>query len=51
MPTEMAIDDLVPKKRKSFNVTVEPLSNGVDLSKFGPKSASKNLSKISFAKG
>lgn len=36
MPTEMAIDDLVPKKRKRFNVTVEPLSNGVDLSKFGP---------------
>lgn len=39
MPTEMAIDDLVPKKRKSFNVTVEPLSNGVDLSKFGQKKA------------
>ena len=39
MPTEMAIDDLVPKKRKSFNVTVEPLSNGVDLSKFGSKKA------------
>lgn len=39
MPTEMAIDDLVPKKRKRFNVTVEPLSNGVDLSKFGPKKA------------
>lgn len=36
MPTEMAIDDLVPKKRKKFNVTVEPLSNGVDLSKFSP---------------
>ncbi len=36
MPTEMAIDDLVPKKRKKFNVTVEPLSNGVDLAKFSP---------------
>lgn len=36
MPTEMAIDDLVPKKRKRFNVTVEPLSNGVDLAKFSP---------------
>ncbi len=36
MPTEMAIDDLVPKKRKKFDVTVEPLSNGVDLAKFGP---------------
>lgn len=39
MPTEMAIDDLVPKKRKSFKVTVEPLSNGVDLAQFGPKKA------------
>lgn len=37
MPTEMAIEDLVPKNRKRFQVTVEPLSNGVDLSKFGPK--------------
>lgn len=36
MPTEMAIDDLVPKNRKRFNVTVEPLSNGVDLAKFTP---------------
>lgn len=36
MPTEMAIDDLVPKNRKRFKVTVEPLSNGVDLAKFGP---------------
>ncbi len=36
MPTEMAIDDLVPKKRKRFDVTVEPLSNGVDLAKFTP---------------
>ena len=39
MPTEMAIDDLVPKKRKSFKVTVEPLSNGVDLAQFGPRKA------------
>lgn len=36
MPTEMAIDDLVPKNRRRFNVTVEPLSNGVDLAKFTP---------------
>lgn len=36
MPTEMAIDDLVPKNRKRFKVTVEPVSNGVDLSQFGP---------------
>lgn len=36
MPTEMAIDDLVPKNRKKFDVPVEPLSNGVDLAKFTP---------------
>ena len=36
VPTEMAIDDLVPKKRKHFKVPLEPLSNGVDLSAFGP---------------
>jgi glycosyltransferase involved in cell wall biosynthesis len=39
MPTKMAIDDLVPKKRKHFKVPVEPLSNGVDLAKFGPGKA------------
>lgn len=43
MPTEMAIDDLVPKNRKRFDVTVEPLSNGVDLSKFGPKKAPQRI--------
>ncbi len=36
MPTEMAIDDLVPKNRKHFKVPVEPLSNGIDLSQFSP---------------
>ncbi len=36
MPTEMAIEDLVPKNRKRFKVTVEPLSNGVDLTSFTP---------------
>ena len=36
MPTEMAIDDLIPKNRKRFKVPVEPLSNGVDLSQFAP---------------
>ncbi len=36
MPTEMAIGDLVPKNRKHFKVTVEALSNGVDLSEFYP---------------
>ncbi len=43
MPTEMAIDDLVPKNRRRFNVTVEPLSNGVDLSQFTPR---KPLQKV-----
>lgn len=43
MPTEMAIDDLVPKKRKHFQVPVEPLSNGVDLAKFGPKKALERI--------
>lgn len=36
MPTEMAIDDLVPKNRRRFKVPVEALSNGVDLSQFTP---------------
>lgn len=34
MPTELAIDDLVPKNRRRFKVPVEPLSNGVDLAQF-----------------
>ena len=37
MPTEMAIGDLIPKNRKHFKVTVEALSNGIDLSEFYPK--------------
>ena len=37
MPTEMAIGDLVPKNRRRFQVPVEPLSNGVDLSQFTPR--------------
>ena len=36
MPTEMAIEDLVPKNRRRFKVPVEALSNGVDLSLFNP---------------
>ena len=39
MPTEMAINDLVPKNRKHFQVPVEPLSNGIDLTKFNAKKA------------
>lgn len=36
MPTEMAINDLVPKNRKRFKVPVEALSNGVNLDQFKP---------------
>lgn len=36
MPTEMAINDLIPKDRKRFKVPVEALSNGVDLTAFKP---------------
>lgn len=36
MPTELAINDLVPKNRKNFKVTVDAISNGVDLSSFVP---------------
>lgn len=43
MPTEMAINDLVPKNRKHFKVTVEALSNGVDLSAFAPGVASDEI--------
>lgn len=43
MPTEMAIDDLVPKNRRHFDVTVEPLSNGVDLSQFTPGKAKEKV--------
>ncbi len=36
MPTEMAINDLLPKDSKRFKVEVEALSNGIDLSQFKP---------------
>lgn len=36
MPTEIAIDDLVPKNRQKFKVEVEAISNGVDLARFKP---------------
>ena len=43
MPTEMAIEDLVPKNRKHFKVPVEALSNGVDLSEFKPGKPSTEI--------
>lgn len=36
MPTEIAIEDLMLKKRKKVKVPFEALSNGVDLSEFKP---------------
>ena len=43
MPTELAMDDLLPKKRRHFKAPVEAISNGVDLSKFGKKKVSGRL--------
>ncbi len=52
MPTEMAIDALMPKNRKYFDVTVESLSNGVDLSAFTPgKADAKVLQKYNLKPG
>jgi len=45
MPTEMAINDLVPKNRKHFKVSVEALSNGVDLSAFNPGKPKAEIAK------
>lgn len=39
MPTEQAVSDLLPKRRKKFKVPVEALSNGIDLSRFTPGKA------------
>ncbi|MDO4889348.1 MAG: glycosyltransferase [Candidatus Saccharibacteria bacterium] len=43
MPTELAIEELIPKNRKHFKVPVEALSNGVDLSAFKPGKPSKKI--------
>ncbi len=45
VPTEMAIDGLLPKDRKKFKVAVEALSNGVDLSQFNDKPADPKILK------
>lgn len=45
MPTEMAIGDLVPKNKKRFKVTVEPLSNGINLSEFTTRKPSEKVLK------
>lgn len=43
MPTEQAIADLIPKNHKHFKVTVEALSNGIDLSRFAPGRPNKEI--------
>lgn len=52
MPTEMAIGDLIPKDRRKFKVTVEALSNGVNLSNFKPgRPSAKVLKKYGLEAG
>lgn len=43
MPTEIAIEDLILKRRRAFKVPIEALSNGVDLLHFRPGLAPKSL--------
>ena len=43
MPTEQAVADLIPQKRKPFKVPVEALSNGIDLSRFTKGRANKEI--------
>jgi glycosyltransferase involved in cell wall biosynthesis len=43
MPTELAVRDLAPKNARNNKASVEPLSNGVDLSRFCPKPAQKSI--------
>ena len=43
MPTEQAVADLIPNKRKPFKVPVEALSNGIDLSRFSKGRANKEI--------
>ena len=43
MPTELAIEDLILKRRTKFKVPVEALSNGVDLSSFKPGRAKREI--------
>lgn len=45
MPTEQAVADLIPNKRKPFKVPVEAISNGIDLSRFSKGKANKDIYK------
>ncbi|MCR5572682.1 MAG: glycosyltransferase [Candidatus Saccharibacteria bacterium] len=43
MPTEQAITDLLPKRRHSFKVPIEAISNGIDLSRFAKGRANADI--------
>lgn len=43
VPTEIAISGLMPKHKKRFKVTVEAISNGIDLSEFFPAKPSEKI--------
>ncbi|MBQ3352179.1 glycosyltransferase [Candidatus Saccharibacteria bacterium] len=43
VPTEIAINGLMPKHKKRFKVTVEAISNGIDLSEFFPAKPSEKI--------
>ena len=43
MPTEQAVADLIPQKRKPFAVPVAAISNGIDLSRFAKGKANKEI--------
>lgn len=43
MPTELAIEDLMKNRRKKFEIPVEALSNGVDLTAFQPGKANLKI--------
>jgi glycosyltransferase involved in cell wall biosynthesis len=45
MPTEIAVRDLAPKPGRIFKVKVEAMSNGIDLSRFKPGKAPKEIYK------
>ncbi len=43
IPTEQAITDLLPKRRHSFKVPIEAISNGIDLSRFAKGRANADI--------
>lgn len=45
VPTEIAMDDLLPKRRRRFKTPVEAISNGVDLSMFSYRAKDPKICK------